>query len=220
MDHRSRYVNVSDGGHVENLGLYELLRRRCRYVIAVDGECDPDLVFPALIRLQQFAWVDLGVRIVMDLERLRWVDLPAGTDDGHRASVQKQGIYSRGHFGVGRIEYPDGATGWLIYIKSTVTGNEPDYVLDYRRRHPAFPHQSTADQVFDEQQFEAYRCLGEHITADLFSPELLSEPARQRAEQCQLTIEDWYQEIADCFLPRSRVSGSRPEQLADQRGNG
>ncbi len=73
-----------------------------------------------------------------------------------------------------------------------MTGNEPDYVLDYRRRNPAFPHQSTADQVFDEQQFEAYRCLGEHITADLFSPELLSDSGQQRAEQCQLTIDDWY----------------------------
>jgi hypothetical protein len=107
---------------------------------------------------------------------------------------------------VGRIDYPDGATGWLIYIKLSVTGNEADYVLDYRRRHPDFPHQSTADQVFDEQQFEAYRCLGEHITADLFSAELLSPGARQRANECQLTLGDWYQEIVDCFLPRTRVS--------------
>lgn len=206
MDHRSRYVNVSDGGHLENLGLYELLRRRCRYIIAIDGERDPEVVFPGLIRLQQFAWVDLGVRIVMDLERLRWANPPMRTDDGHESSEPSQPAYSRGHFGVGRIDYPDGATGWLIYIKLSVTGNEADYVLDYRRRHPDFPHQSTADQVFDEQQFEAYRCLGEHITADLFSAELLSPGARQHANECQLTLGDWYQEIVDCFLPRTRVS--------------
>ncbi|MCL4205574.1 MAG: hypothetical protein KJ000_24095 [Pirellulaceae bacterium] len=206
MDQRSRYVNVSDGGHLENLGLYELLRRRCRYIIAIDGECDPEIVFPGLIRLQQFAWVDLGVRIVMDLGRLRWTQSAAQSDDDHGASATGRPAFSRGHFGVGRIEYPDGATGLLIYIKLTVTGNEPDYVLDYRRRHPEFPHQSTADQVFDEEQFEAYRCLGEHITADLFSPEVLSDLARQHAEQCQLSLADWYQEIADCFLPRSRIS--------------
>ena len=66
-----------------------------------------------------------------------------------------------------------GQTGYLLYIKSSLTGNEPDYVRDYRQRNPTFPHETTADQFFSEAQFEAYRALGEHIGDDLFQPELI-----------------------------------------------
>ena len=78
----SRYLNVSDGGHIENLGVYELLRRRRRYIIAIDGECDPDLVFPSLMRMQQFAAVDMDIRIDMNLGRLRWVEFPRPRTSG------------------------------------------------------------------------------------------------------------------------------------------
>jgi hypothetical protein len=64
-------LNVSDGGHIENLGIYELLRRRCRTIIAIDGECDPQHHFEGLLKLVRMAWIDLGVRIEPDLRDLR-----------------------------------------------------------------------------------------------------------------------------------------------------
>jgi hypothetical protein len=54
-------------------------------------------------------------------------------------------------------------TGKLVYIKASVTSDAPVHVLNYARAHDSFPHQSTADQFFDDTQFEAYRALGEHI---------------------------------------------------------
>ena len=66
------------------------------------------------------------------------------------------------HFAVGRIIYEDNQEGILLYVKATVTGDEPDYVLDYERRYPNFPHEATSDQFFSEEQMEAYRALGFH----------------------------------------------------------
>jgi hypothetical protein len=74
----------------------------------------------------------------------------------------------RKHFALGRIIYPDGVVGKLLYIKSTLTGDEPVNVTAYAKAHPQFPHQSTADQWFDESQFESYRTLGTHSIADVF----------------------------------------------------
>ncbi|TGQ93888.1 hypothetical protein EN847_34745, partial [Mesorhizobium sp. M1C.F.Ca.ET.204.01.1.1] len=67
------------------------------------------------------------------------------------------------HFAVGKILYEnDPVEGILVYVKASVTGDEPDYVLDYERRYPLFPHESTSDQFFSEEQMEAYRALGFH----------------------------------------------------------
>ena len=67
----------------------------------------------------------------------------------------------------GTIDYGGGELGYLVYVKLSLTGNEPDYVKQYQREHPAFPHQTTADQLFNEEQFEAYRALGGHAAEDL-----------------------------------------------------
>jgi len=193
MNERQRFLNLSDGGHIENLGIMELLRRRCRYVVAIDGEQDGELKFPSLWMLQRYARIELGTDIEIDCDRVTWAkpvqlpDLPIvqsgsgayGTGD---ANTEPEPRCSRAHFTLGRIVYPfdevaqQHPIGWLVYVKLSVTGNEPQYVLDYRRRFPDFPHQSTlADQVFDEDQFEAYRRLGEHVGEDLFADELLDE---------------------------------------------
>lgn len=143
----SRFVNVSDGGHIENLGVYSLLQRRCRLIVAVDAEADPALAFPSLIRLIRYARVDLGVRIDLDVAPIR------AERDGHHGA----------HWAVGRIDYGDGQTGVLCYLKLTLTGDEQPDVLAYHAGAPAFPHESTAEQFFSEAQFEAYRSLGQHI---------------------------------------------------------
>jgi hypothetical protein len=69
---------------------------------------------------------------------------------------------------VDRVQKADGTfgrapDGLLIYIKPAVYGNEPRDVLEYKESNPAFPHQSTGDQFFDEPQFESYRSLGSFV---------------------------------------------------------
>ena len=67
------------------------------------------------------------------------------------------------------IDYDGGEKGWLLYIKSSLTGDENDYVRDYARRYDQFPHEPTGDQFFSEEQFEVYRALGFHITNRLLN---------------------------------------------------
>jgi hypothetical protein len=153
LDETHKWVNLSDGGHLENLATIELLRRRCRFILMGDGEADPKLHFGSLATLIRFARLDLGITIQIDPGEIR-------LEDGR----------SRHHFAVGRILYPkfeggghEAVEGRLLYLKSSFTGDEEEVVQQYRASHPAFPHESTADQFFDEGQFEAYRSLGQHI---------------------------------------------------------
>jgi hypothetical protein len=74
----------------------------------------------------------------------------------------------------GTIHYPDGTEGRLLYIKSALTGTEPQDILAYKVANPSFPHQSTGDQWFNESQFESYRALGRFAIEDSFRP--LGEP--------------------------------------------
>ncbi|MDE3749574.1 patatin-like phospholipase family protein [Methylobacterium radiotolerans] len=151
------FAHVSDGGHIENLGVYELLRRRCRYIVAVDGENDPSMTFHALTNLQRLAYIDFGIVLDIDLDDLRL----------------GEGGLSRSHFRFCRIRYPGPADGeeeigYLVYLKLSLTGNEGEFIRRYRHDEPEFPHHPTADQFFTEPQFEAYRALGEHIGEKLF----------------------------------------------------
>src|SRR5438132_264518 len=79
---------------------------------------------------------------------------------------------SKWHCAIGTIRYDalgEGATpGTLVYIKSSLTGDEASDVLSYRAQELAFPHQSTSDQWFDESQFESYRKLGYHAGCTTF----------------------------------------------------
>lgn len=144
-DERSRFLNLSDGGHFENLGLYELVRRRCRLIVVSDAGCDPvPWHFEDLGNAVRKCRLDFGVDISIDLASL-------GAEVGGRR-----------RYAVGRIDYgPEEPAGVLVYIKPMVVGDEPTDIFHYQATHPAFPHQSTADQWFDEPQFESYRLLGE-----------------------------------------------------------
>ena len=144
---------MSDGGHIENLGVYELLRRRCKFIIAVDGERDPEMKFGSLIKLMLYARIDLGIEIDIDLDSIR----------------KNTESLSSAHGSIGTIKYADGETGHLLYIKSSLTGDEYEYTRKYKSENPDFPHESTAGQFFSEERFEAYRSLGFHIGDELFS---------------------------------------------------
>ena len=142
-----RLVLVSDGGHWENLGVLSLVHRYCPLILAIDAEADPAMGFN-------------GLGIATMLSRL---------DAGSELRVETQGLQrqadgrSQAHFRIGNIQYPDQRTGTLIYVKATLTGDEPPDVQTYCAAHPTFPHETTLDQFFTEAQFEAYRALGEHM---------------------------------------------------------
>jgi Patatin-like phospholipase len=152
-------LNLSDGGHHENLGIYPLLKRRCRVIIASDASADPNFSMNDLANVVRKARIDLGVNIQFpELE--------------HSLRLDPETLQTQKCYAIGDISYPDkdpdAAKGTLIYIKSTITENEPEDLLAYRRKHPSFPDQTTADQFFDEAQFESYRKLGEKSALKAF----------------------------------------------------
>jgi hypothetical protein len=163
-------VYLTDGGHIENLGVYELLRRRCKMIIVVDAEADLPMHFPSFITLQRYARIDLGIRI-----DLPWEPITAATVAQMRPAPGSPALPSspeptRGpHVAVGTIDYGGGETGYFVYVKSSLTGDENDYIRDYARRYNKFPHEITLDQLFSEEQFEVYRALGFHMVHGFLS---------------------------------------------------
>ena len=220
VDERSTYVNLSDGGHVENLAIYELLRRRCKFIVAVDGECDPMITCGSLLTLINYAKIDFGIEIKFayagGLDRLK----PSSTHtysltEKHSTAAAEPKASEASdtkatkvipvlrspmlpyHFALARIEYPATAPGgpksfgWLLYLKSSLTGNEGPTISYYRSKYPAFPHESTSDLFYDEEQFEAYRALGHHIVEDLFRPEITGQ------DQPPNAIREWFETLKD-----------------------
>jgi hypothetical protein len=158
-------VYLTDGGHIENLGVYELLKRRCRVIIAVDAEADREMAFGSFNSLVRHARIDLGLEI--DLPWQQITDRARATNE----AMDEKGDAKKAkgpHCAIGEISYPCGRKGTLVYIKSSMTGDENDYVFHYRKRYSDFPHETTLDQMFCEEQFEAYRALGYHAANGLF----------------------------------------------------
>jgi hypothetical protein len=150
-DAASDYLNLSDGGHFENLGIYELVRRRCRLVVVVDAGADGGLNFEDLGNAIRKCYTDLNIQIDIDVAQIDPVE---------------PSPFSRSHCVTGKILYKnvDGQEdGVLLYIKPTLLGTEFADLLNYRKSNKTFPHHSTVDQWFDETQFESYRSLGHSI---------------------------------------------------------
>lgn len=179
MSHDSDWLLVTDGGHLDNSGVYELLRRRCRFIVAVDASADPDGEFQTLITLIRHARIDLGIEIQCDLNEIR----PTGD----------QGL-SPAHGTLCRIVYPEepDVVCLMLYLTTSMTGDEPELIKAYQRNHTDFPNQPTTDQFFDEHQFEAYRRLGVHAARSLFEPILLGHsdsPGSPSAKPS--SVHDW-----------------------------
>jgi hypothetical protein len=169
-------VYLTDGGHLENLGLYELLRRRCKLIIAIDGEADPDLNFGSLITLERYARIDFGLRIDLPWAAIHDTSNEASAEILKLGSLPPDAGAKGPHCALGTIYYPrqegkaddPNNTGVILYVKSSFTGDENDYMVDYKRRNPEFPHETTLDQLFTEEQFEVYRALGFHAIDSAF----------------------------------------------------
>lgn len=173
-DRTSPYVYLSDGGHFDNLGLYEMVLRRCHFIVVSDAGCDEKCGLNDLGGAIRKIRADLGIPI----------DFPRGISIYSRSAdptTRAHGLY----WAVGRIRYSvvdppptpadaaraetleDARNGWLLYIKPAFYGNEPPDVFEYATTNEQFPHESTADQFFSESQFESYRMLGVHAIARL-----------------------------------------------------
>lgn len=179
-DDENSYVFLSDGGHFENLGLYEMVLRRCHVIVAVDGAQDAEGKFGDIGNAVRKIRIDLGIPIEFD--HVAIYPRSSKNDDKY-----KDGKYCA----VGRIRYScvdkvDGRgaeDGVLVYIKPAFYGNEPRDIFNYALAHEDFPHETTADQWFDEPQFESYRMLGSFImdviagddTSDLSTYQLIKK---------------------------------------------
>ncbi len=154
LNEKADFVQLSDGGHFENLAAYELLRRHCKVIVCCDGEQDKGFVYQSLANLIEKARIDFGVEIRLssnDLEAMRY----SQDDDGVLDYAEKCCVEAK-------ILYPDGTEGLFIYIKTTLVDGLPADVVAYKKMNPDFPDETTVDQFFDEQQMEAYRLLGFH----------------------------------------------------------
>jgi hypothetical protein len=168
-DGKGDYVHLSDGGHFENTGVYELIRRRCRYIIACDANADPEASDENIANLVRLVRIDFGIRIALDTSPLR----REGPDE-----------LSRAHAVVGRVHYDDVDGGQLpgvfVYVRTSMTGDEPADIQNYAKVNTEFPFTSSSNQFFDEAQFESYRALGQHVARSVF------EDAKRDAEREEL----------------------------------
>jgi hypothetical protein len=176
-------IYLTDGGHIENLGVYSLMKRRCKVIIAIDAEADPTMSFGAFLILERYAPIDLGATVELPWRAIRDCTLAVDkafdkADEDGFAIPPIPGP----HCAAGEIQYGRNETGILLYVKASLTGDEDDYILDYKRRYRAFPHETTGDQFFGEEQLEAYRALGFHIMKGLLTGKtpFAVEPRRKR----------------------------------------
>jgi hypothetical protein len=193
-----RHWYLSDGGHFENMAGYELIRRRLPMIVILDAGGDPDYTFGGLSGLVRKARLDFGAEVeFLSYEELQTILDPAVKPYFGTLEMLRRGKWKRqrqpsledpkrkrdapdpvdrartslAHASLARIYYDgkrDAPGSWLLYLKPTVRGDEPLDVLQYHGDHEAFPQESTADQFFDEAQWESYRRLGEHIANLVF----------------------------------------------------
>lgn len=148
-----RTVCLSDGSGFENLGLYELLRRRLDLIVVADSSADPDYGFAALAMALERARQDLDTDVVFEPGAL----FPRTDRSEEPASARTRG------FAIGQIRYSRSRTGVLLYVKPALIDGLDATVRSFAAGRPDFPQESTEDQDFDEYHFVAYERLGYQI---------------------------------------------------------
>lgn len=167
LNEHASFLELSDGGHFDNTGLYELIRRRVDIIYFSSAGADPEFTLDdvgnVLVRIQ----VDFGVTIEFEDDL---VPLMPGTDAEN--PFCKRFNFSRSGFAIGKIYYPATESeaykeGEIRMVRAALVKDLPAQIYSYRAQHEEFPNQSTADQFFDETQLEAYRELGYQLTKRL-----------------------------------------------------
>jgi hypothetical protein len=206
----AKYVNLSDGGHFENMGLYELVRRRCKYIIVSDAEEDSQMKFEGIGGAITKCRADFGAEIDLDLRPLQ---------------IQEDTGFSNAHCVVGTIRYPappgfvtaakastaceclgdsrsDDYMGVIVYMKSSLVGDEPADLLTHKLKCAEFPQDPTANQWFAETIFEAYRRLGHHIAMTTIQPALSPKETRI-APSARNEIPELFRMMEAIWYPRT-----------------
>jgi hypothetical protein len=175
----SRNILLSDGGHFENLAIYELIRRKVHLIVLSDGGADLQFNFDDLANAVEKVRVDFGVKISFKDEDMNQI---LGGTAGDSLFVKKYNIAKKG-YAIGEIKYNDGTKGTLVYIKLAMIPELPTDIYSYKGVNPDFPHQSTADQFFNEKQFEAYRELGYNVAWKMMlsdeGKKIFGEPSKE-----------------------------------------
>jgi hypothetical protein len=184
LDHK--YLYITDGGHYENLGLIELLRRGCTLIYCLDASGDQPETFTTLGEAIALARSEVGVDIEIDPTVLR----PPASDDPPATD-----------HAIGSFRYRTTAQeheGTLVFCKTAVTADAPWDVRAFKEKDKLFPNDSIFDQLFNDEKFEAYRALGARTTeralASLHENLLKRETHRilvdKAREQCTIAYED------------------------------
>lgn len=158
---------LSDGGHFDNTGVYSLLKRELSVIVLADCGADPSYVFADMENLTRKARIDMDIAI----DFIDPASLPIsagaalcarfGTPDSITPDPGSQ------HLLLAKIRYPGGASGCLLVVKPRLVCDLPLDVAGYADGHRDFPQQSTAEQFFDESQWESYCQLGETLGTPL-----------------------------------------------------
>jgi hypothetical protein len=172
LNENSRMVQLSDGGHFENLGLYELIRRRLKLIIVCDGSADPKYGFEDLANAIEKVRADFGALVLFDSADMETLTpksvIETGEDAGSKVSYAERGYL------IGRVIYKDRAKATLIYLTTSFFKEVSADLYAYRKAHHEFPDEPTSDQFFGEQQFEASRELGYQLSYRLMhDPDVL-----------------------------------------------
>jgi hypothetical protein len=168
-DDQHPYVYLSDGGHFENLGLYEMVLRRCRYIVVSDGGGDPEFNFEDLGNALSKIRVDLGISIQFEQLPMRSRGDLAGKTFDRTPGKREFAYCALARIPYSCVDYREtpgdlgDIDGCLLYVKPSLNGTEAADVFHYAKLHPGFPHESTGDQLYSESQFESYRELGYHV---------------------------------------------------------
>lgn len=155
----SKYLYVSDGGHYENLGLVELLRRGCTEVYCLDasGLSAAGAEFESLGEAITLARSELGVEIEFAGEGSEKDDEGSSPAD---MVPDKETHFAKCDVVTAKVRFPDGPEGKLVYVRNALTEAVPWDVRAHHEADPRFPNNSTVDQLYTDQKFEAYRVLG------------------------------------------------------------
>jgi hypothetical protein len=145
---KAKWIRLSDGGHFENLGIYELVARQCMDIIVVDAGHDPDYVFKDLAIAAQRCREDFGVDI----------EIPSLIRAGDTGRPSRAGLS-------GTIRYPNKTeTGRLTYLKLCVTDDHPLWLRLRSTVDRLFPHEPTTNQFSTREFVDSYFELG-YVTA-------------------------------------------------------
>lgn len=148
------FVHVSDGGHWENLGLVELIRRRCTHIVVVDASASGRSPLQDIGRAAALARAELRAEIQLDPT----ATVPSAPD-----------ALADSPFAIGRVLYEDGSVGIIYYARCVLWKGAPMDLKVYRHSDPRFPRHPTANQLFSGEQFDAYRALGWSAAQELSS---------------------------------------------------